>query len=130
MANGGLDSLLDVDDDLHQTDLVADQAKQLHLIMEMRNQVQNPPLGEFCFQDLEWTKHVTNGKGKYKNSMLAVIFWDRLPDFIQGEQHHPLYPCKFTKEIIRVTAANSLRSPRANSAAMVVRFVLLNIDLI
>ena len=128
MANGGLDSLWHVDDDLHQTDLVADHAKQLDLIMEMRDQVQNPPLGEFCFQDLVWTKDVTHGKGKYRTSMLAVILWDRLPDFIQGEQHHPLYPCKFTKEIIRVTASNSLRFPRANSAAMVVRFVLSNIE--
>jgi hypothetical protein len=29
MANGGLDSLWHVDDDLHQIDLVVDQAKQL-----------------------------------------------------------------------------------------------------
>ena len=130
MANGGLYSLWHVDDDLHQTNLVANQAKQFDLTMEMRDLVQNPPLGEFCFQDLEWTERVTHGKGKYKNSMLAVIFWDRLPDFIQGEQHHPLYPCRFTKDIIRVTAANSLRSLCANSAAAVVRFVLFNIDLI
>jgi len=81
MANDGLDSLWHVDDDLHQTDLVADQAKQLDIIMEMRDQVQNPLLGEFCFQNLEWTKHVTHGKGKYMNSMLAVFFWDRLPNF-------------------------------------------------
>ena len=129
MAHGGLESLWHVDDDLHQTNLAADQAKQHDLIMEMRERVQNPPRGKFCFQNLAWTNHVTHGKGKYKTSMLAVIFWDRLHDFIQGEQHHPLYPCKFTKEIIRVTATNSLRSPRANSASMVVRFVLFKIDL-
>ena len=34
------------------------------------------------------------------------------------------------KDIIRVIAAISLRFPRANSAAMVVRFVLFNIDLL
>ena len=67
---------------------------------------------------------MTHGKGKYKTSMLAVIYWGRLHDFIQREQDHPLYPCKFIKEIIRVTLANSLRFPCANSAAMVVRFVI------
>ena len=112
-----------------ETDPVAFQAKQADLIKELRSRVQKPPLGEFSMQDLVWTDQVTNGKGKYKTSKVAVIFWDRLDDFIQGEQHHPLYPCKFTKETIRVNGPNTLRKPRANSPALLVRFVTPNIEL-
>ena len=126
MADGGLPS---TDQISHGTNPLEFQAKQAHLIKELRSRAQKPPLGEFCMQDLVWTDHVTNGKGKYKTSKIAVIFWDRLDDFIQGEQHHPLYPCKFTKETIRVNGPNSLAFPRANSPALVVRFVTPNIEL-
>ena len=95
----------------------------------MSDRVQNPPLGEFYFQDLVWTYHVTHGKEIYKTSRLAVIYWDRLHDFIQRKQHPTLYPCKFTKEIIRMNLPNLLRFLHANNTAMVVRFIILNIEL-
>ena len=100
MSHGGFKSLWHLDDDLHQTNIVTKQAKQGDLIMVMKSPFQNPLLGEFCFQDMVWRDRVTR-KGKYKTSLLVVIYWDRLHDFIQGEQHHPLYPYKYTKESIR-----------------------------
>ena len=72
-----------------------------------------------------WTNHVTIGSGLHKGSKLDVILWERLDDFIFGEQHHPLYPCRFDDEVIRQNLPNSLRSPRAQSATLVVRFDLL-----
>ena len=119
----GVHSVLQPDQQSQGSDPAAFETKQANLIKELRSRVQTPPLGEFCMQHLLWTDLVTNGKGKYRTSKVAVIFWDRLPDFIQGEQHDPLYPCKFTKETLRVNGPNSLRKPRANSPALLVRFV-------
>ena len=39
---------------------------------------------------MDWPR----GKRKYETSMLAIIFWDKLDDFIKGEQHHSHSPCK------------------------------------
>ena len=119
----GLQSVLQADQQSQGSDPAGFEAKQANLIKELRSRVQTPPLGEFCKQDLLWTDLVTNGKGKYRTSKVAKIFWDRLADFIQGEQHDPLYPCKFTKETLRVNGPNSLRKPRANNPALLVRFV-------
>jgi hypothetical protein len=76
--------------------------------------------------DLVWTNHVSQEKGKQKTSMLVVILWDRLQDFIAGEQQHPQFPCNFTKEIVRVNLPHSLRTSRAHSPAIVLRYELLS----
>ena len=60
--------------------------------MALRESLQDPPPGEFRMEDLVWTDHVTNGKGRHKASRLAVILWDRLKDFISGEEHHASLP--------------------------------------
>ena len=117
--NGGLHMMVD---DLKLTDSTAFRAQQVNIILALRERVQNPPIGEFRMEDLVWTDHVTTGNGLHKNSKLAVILWERLDDFISGEEHHPLYPCKFNVEVIRRNLPNSLRSPRAHSAALAVRF--------
>jgi hypothetical protein len=90
-----------------------------------RERVQKCLIGKFRMEDLVWTDHVTNGSGVHKSSKLVVILWERLDDFIFGEEHHPLYPCRFNVEVIRRNLPNSLRSPHAHSAALVVRFDLL-----
>ena len=70
--------------DLENTDPPPFQAHQTNIIMGMRERVQNPLPGEFRMEDLVWTDHVTNGKGRHKGSRLVVILWDRLEDFISG----------------------------------------------
>ena len=108
------------------TDHQAFRSQQVHIIMTLRESLQDHPPGEFRMEDLVWTDHMTNGKGIQKTSKLAVILWDRLKDFISGEEHHPLYPCKFRAEVIRRNLPNSLRSPRAHSPALVVRLDFLS----
>ena len=51
----------------------------------------------------------------------AFILWDKIDDFISGEQNHTFYPCRFNAEIIRRNLPNSLRPPRAYSPTPVVR---------
>lgn len=121
-----LQSSVECDDDLPQIAPATFRAMQADLIISLRERVQNPPPGAFAMDDLVWTNHVTQGQGIQKNSKLAVILWDRLQDFIQGEQQHPHFPCNFTKEIIRVNLPHSLRTPRAHSPAIVLRFDLMH----
>ena len=111
---------------LEHTDPPTFCLQQVDILMAFRDSVQNPPLGEFKMEDLVWTDHVTHGKGKHKPSKMAFILWDRLKDFISGEQNHTLYPCKFNPEVIRRNLPNSLRSPRACSPALVIRSVFLH----
>ena len=110
---------------LEHTEPPAFRVQQVEIVMALRESIQNPPPGEYRMEDLVWTNHVTHGKGRHKGSRMSLILWDRLDDFISGEQHHPLYPCRFNAEVIRRNLPNSLRSPRACSPALVVRFDLL-----
>ena len=89
-----------------------------------RESSKSPP-GAFAMDDLVWTNHITQGQGKRKSSLLAIILWDRLNDFIKGEEQYPQFPCNFTKEIVRVNLPHSLRTPRAHSPAIILRFDLL-----
>ena len=125
VVSSHLESIPEADDDLAHCGPTTFRAKQADLIFSLREKVQNPPPGAFAMDDLVWTGHVTHGQGLHKTSMLAVILWDRLEDFIQGEQQHPHFPCKFTKEIVRVNQPHFLRTPRAYSPALVLRFDLL-----
>ena len=109
---------------LEHIDPAAFRAQQVDIVMGLRERIQNPPPGEFRMEDLVWADHITHGKGRHKGSRMALILWDRLTNFISGEQHHPLYPCRFNIDVIRRNLPNSLRSPRTHSPAVVVRFDL------
>ena len=104
------------------------QIQQLDALMGLRESIQTPPPGQFSMDDLAWTDHVTTGKGRHKGSKMAFIPWDRLEDFISGEENNPIYPCKFNSEVIRRNLPNSLRSPRAYSPSLVVRSDLLHFN--
>ena len=109
---------------LEHTDPPAFRAHQVHIVMTLRDKIQSPPPGDFRMEDLLWTDHVTHGKGKHKPSRMALIPWERLGDFLSGEENNPLYPCKFNHDVIRRNLPNSLRSPRAHSPAIVIRLNL------
>jgi hypothetical protein len=119
----GLKTMYDAD--AVEDDIVCDpkafQADQKDLIERLRERTQHPPFGPFRFQDLVWTPHVSSGKGRYNNHCDAVIQWKRLDDFVVGEQTNEVFPCKFTKDVIRQNRPNSLSNPRANSAAIAIR---------
>lgn len=119
-------SILANDDDLPRIPPATFRATQVDLLISLRERVQNPPPGAFAMDDLVWTNHASQGQGIQKTSMLSVILWDRLEDFIKGEQQHPQFPCNFTKEIVRLNLPNSLRTPRAHSPAIVLRYDLLS----
>jgi len=117
--------IVESDDDLLVLAPATFRATQADRIISLRERVQNPPPGAFAMDDLVWTNHVSQGQGIQKTSKLAVILWDRLEDFIKGEQQHPQFPCTFNKNIVRVNLPHSLRTPRAHSPAIVLRFDIL-----
>ena len=114
-------------DDLKLIDPTTFRVQQVNIILALRERerVQKPPIGEFGMEDLVWTDHVTTGSGLHRGSKLVVIIYEKLDDFISREEHYFLYPWRFNAHVIRRNLLNSLRSPRAHSAALVVRFHLL-----
>jgi hypothetical protein len=75
-------SILEGDDVLPRVTPTTFRATQVDFLISLIERVQNPPPSAFAMDDLVWTNHVLQGKGKQKTSMLAVILWDRLQDFI------------------------------------------------
>ena len=120
-----LESIPESDDDLAQFAPTTFRAKQADLIILLREKVQNSPPSAFAMNDLLWTNHVTHDQGIHKTSMLAVILWDRLEDFIKDEQQHPHFPCNFMKDTVCINLPHSLRTPRAHSLALVLTVNLL-----
>ena len=99
MPHGGLQSACISNDELAQTDPIVFHAKQASLIMALRERLQFPPSRSFCLEDLVWTNHMTSGKGKYKSFKLAIIFWDRLDDFIKGNNTILISPANTPKKL-------------------------------
>jgi hypothetical protein len=119
----GLKTMYDataVEDDI-VSDPRAFQADQKYLIERLRKRTQHPPFGPFRFQDLVWTPDVSSGNGRYNTHYDVVIQWKRLDDFVVGEQTNEVFPCKFTKNVIRQNRPNSLSNPRANNADIAIR---------
>jgi hypothetical protein len=84
--------------------------------------MQSPLLRPFEKDHITWLLHVTFRHGLYKHIEIAVIPWDQLEDFVQGEQKNPKFPCKFTrtKEHKLCNPSNTLTHPRTNSMSLVI----------
>ena len=113
---------------LEHTDPPAFRSQQVDILMTLRETIQSPPPGNFGMEDLLWTDHATQGRGRHRPSKMALIPWDRLGDFLSGEEHNPLYLCRFNHDVIRRNLPNSLRSPRVHSPATVIRLYLFLFD--
>lgn len=78
-------SILELNDNLNQFALATFCVQHGDLINLLRESSESHP-GAFGMDDLVWTNYMTNGYGIPKTSMLVVILWDRIEDFIKGEQ--------------------------------------------
>lgn len=96
-------------------------ARERDVVIAMRNRLQTPPAGKFSKADLTWAPHVNVGRGVQKQVKVAVISWDRLNDFIEGEQTDPQFPTTFTREVMKKQAPATLSHPRGNSSTLQVR---------
>ncbi len=62
-------------------------SKERDLIEALKVTMQSPPLGPLQNDHITWLPHVTSGHDLYKQ--IAIIPWDQLQDFVQGEQSNP-----------------------------------------
>ncbi len=87
----------------------------------MKSIVQDHVFRPFLKNDFMWLPHLTNGHGLYKEVKIGVVPWNRLKDFVEGEQNNPNFPCKFTriKDHIRSSTPSMLTHPKANYATLV-----------
>jgi hypothetical protein len=70
-----------------------------------------------------WLPHFTSGHGLYKEVKIAMMPWNQLEVFVEGDKNNPNFPCKFTKtkDHIRLSALGMLTHPRVNSTTLVYR---------
>ena len=85
--------------------------------MRLQESSQYPPTSPFAFEDLQWTQQVLFGNGCYIINYV-VIPWERLYDYIVGEQDNDIFLCKFTKKIVKKNLPNSLSNQRANNPSI------------
>eukprot|EP01018_Ginkgo_biloba_P035271 Gb_21708 [translate_table: standard] len=74
--------------------------------------VQNPLSSPFCADDLKWSR-VHGGHKKYDD--VALVPFERIHDFIEGENNNPKAPTNFHIESHRTHTPGSLRKPRIDS---------------
>jgi hypothetical protein len=60
--------------------------------------MQSPPPEPFQKDHITWLLHVTSRHNFYKQIEIAVIPWDRLEDFVQGEQNNPEFFLQIYKD--------------------------------
>lgn len=56
------------------------------LLQTLKDTLQTPEPGLIWYSNLDWLPHRTTRKGSNIDSHIAVILWDGLEDFVQGEQ--------------------------------------------
>jgi hypothetical protein len=67
-----------------------------HIVLQrIRKQLQFPPKRPFDKEDITWMRN-TNSNGRLKKEVLhAIILWNRLEDFVEGESICQDFPCAF-----------------------------------
>jgi hypothetical protein len=98
-------------------------SRKKDLLQALKATAQEPPPRPFQNFDILWLLHVTSGLGLHNNAEIAIIPWDHLDDFIEGELNNLDFLCKFmkTKKHVKSFAPNTLRHLQANSIALVYR---------
>ena len=64
---------------------------------KLRARLQVPPEGPFDRTDITWEGRTNQGRGRCRDTLRAIIPWDRLGDFVAGEQSMRDFPCTFNE---------------------------------
>ena len=64
---------------------------------KLRARLQIPPDGPFDRTDIAWKGRTNNGCGRLRETFRAIIPWDGLGDFVEGEQSMRDFPCTFNE---------------------------------
>ena len=93
------------------------------LLEEMRGVLQNPPPGPFKKEDILWRPILSQGCGHRRLNDVAVIPWERLQDFVDGENNNPEFPCRFTKEMLKKNPLGSVKLVRPNTCSVQIKYL-------
>jgi hypothetical protein len=77
------------------------QAKQARLLVadKVHAKAQTPALGPFDRDDIIWEKHRNSGDGgQVREVHKALILWNKLQDFVDGESNSCDFPCKYNQK--------------------------------
>ena len=94
----------------------------------LRSSVQRPQAGNFMHTDLLWASHI-RVKGKKNDPKtnepvsVAYIPWERVQDFVKGEEARTDAPCRFVCQGTSSNKQGNLTCPRWNSYSAVMRCV-------
>ena len=64
---------------------------------KLRARLQVPPAGAFDRTDILWERRTNQGRGRCRDTFRAIIPWDRLSDFVEGEQSMRDFPYTFNE---------------------------------
>lgn len=109
------------DEEKPHVDRPYNSQSEADLLHALKDAVQNPKPGIFGYGDLRWLPHTSTGKGSFVDSEIATIPYDRLKDFVEGEQQNPNFPCKFIRRVQRKNAPGSLAFSRACSPSQIIQ---------
>jgi hypothetical protein len=59
--------------------------------------LQIPSPGPFDMTNISWEDKINQGQGRSMNTCTAIFLWDRLEDFVIGEQSMRDFPCSFNE---------------------------------
>jgi hypothetical protein len=66
---------------------------------KVRGRLQIPPKGPFYKDDITWEKqHNSGGERNATDVTKAIILWNMIPDFVEGESTSCDFPCTFLKK--------------------------------
>ena len=93
----------------------------------LRSLVQRPHAGTFMHTDLMWASHIRVKGGRSDprtpaSVSVAYIPWERVLDFVKGEEARFDGPCKFVCQGITSNKQGELMFPRWNSYSAVIRW--------
>jgi hypothetical protein len=95
--------------------------RETELVRDLKDMVQYPHAGLIRYSDLVWLPHTTSGNQTQVESEIAAISWDKLQDFVEGQEQNADYPTTFNRHVKKRNPAGSLARPQAYSCAQLIR---------
>ena len=94
----------------------------------LRRELQIPKAGTFIHSDLTWRRDIRLkriGPGSRTEAPVSVAYipWERVQDFVKGEEARIDGPCKFVCQGIASNKEGKLVFPRWNNYSAIIRFV-------
>ena len=75
----------------------------------------------FFKKDILWRPILSH----HRLNDVAVIPWERLQDFVDGENNNPEFPRRFTKETLKRNPLGSVKLVRPNTCSVQIKYLFI-----